>query len=450
MKEIIVYFCKKFSIKKIIKKISVMKTYPLLQSQLGVFYDCLKFPQVMQYNCPNITELTDTVNLDCVEKALQTIFAARQELKIRFLIDENGDPRQYVDENKKLTIVHREMSEADFQQYAYHGFCRPFDLMGEEPLLRIELITTPERKSYMLFDIHHMITDGTSYLVLFPQRDLPLAYEGKPLPVQEYGILEAAEDESARLGDEEYQRAKAVMTEKYAGVELASLSSHPENPVGEMGQESAYINRAMVDGWCEKHGFAPYQLFQAAFSYVLARMVRENQVAYTTVYHGRRDPRVKQAYGMFVRTIPFMMEIKKEQTVCDYIASVHTEMKATLSQLAYPFSHFCRDLGVQPGISFNFSALPGWEEAFYFGETHCPLVEQDRGDVFYDMLAHIFLADENYDIRMESSLAMNSRKQMRTMADAIKATMEQMMAQPDANINSISIVSDEEAERIIK
>ena len=427
-----------------------MKTYPLLQSQLGVFYDCLKFPQVMQYNCPNITELTDTVNLDCVEKALQTIFAARQELKIRFLIDENGDPRQYVDENKKLTIVHREMSEADFQQYAYHGFCRPFDLMGEEPLLRIELITTPERKSYMLFDIHHMITDGTSYLVLFPQRDLPLAYEGKPLPVQEYGILEAAEDESARLGDEEYQRAKAVMTEKYAGVELASLSSHPENPVGEMGQESAYINRAMVDGWCEKHGFAPYQLFQAAFSYVLARMVRENQVAYTTVYHGRRDPRVKQAYGMFVRTIPFMMEIKKEQTVCDYIASVHTEMKATLSQLAYPFSHFCRDLGVQPGISFNFSALPGWEEAFYFGETHCPLVEQDRGDVFYDMLAHIFLADENYDIRMESSLAMNSRKQMRTMADAIKATMEQMMAQPDANINSISIVSDEEAERIIK
>ena len=427
-----------------------MKTYPLLQSQLGVFYDCLKFPQVMQYNCPNISELTNTVDLDQVEKAMQTIFAERQELKIRFLIDENGEPRQYVDENKKLTIVRREMSEADFQQYAYHGFCRPFDLMGEEPLLRIELVTTPEGKRYMLLDIHHMITDGTSYLVLFPQRDLPLAYEGKALPVQEYSILEAAEDEAARLGDEEYQKAKAVMTEKYAGVELASLSCHPENPVGEMGQESAYINRALVDGWCEKHGFAPYQLFQAAFSYVLARMVRENQVAYTTVYHGRRDPRVKQAYGMFVRTIPFMMEIKKEQTVIDYIASIHTEMKATLSQLAYPFSHFCRDLGMQPGISFNFSALPGWEEAFYFGDTHCPLVEQDRGDVFYDMLAHIFLADENYDIRMESSLAMNTRKQMRTMADAIKATMENMMAQPDANINSISIVSDKEAESIIK
>ena len=426
-----------------------MKTYPLLQSQLGVFYDCLKYPKVMQYNVPCITKLTDNIDLGRVEAAFQSIFKARQELKIRFLIDEKGEPRQYVDENKKLTVVRREMSEADFQQYSHHDFCRPFDLMGEEPLLRIEMITTPENR-YLLMDIHHMLTDGTSFLTLFPQRDMALAYEGKSLPVQEYGMLDAAEDEAARLGDEEYQKAKAVMNEKYAGVELASLASHPENPVGEMGQESAYINRAMVDNWCQMHGFAPYQVFQAAFSYVLARLVREDKVAYTTVYHGRRDPRVKQAYGMFVRTIPFMMEIKKEQTVLDYIASVHAEMKATLTQLAYPFTHFCRDLGAQPGISFNFSALPGWEEAFYFGDTHCPLVEQDRGDVFYDMLAHIFLAGDDYDIRMESSLAMNNRKQMRIMADAIKATMENMMAQPDANINSISIVSDAEAERIIK
>ena len=431
-------------------------TYPLLQSQLGVFYDCLKYPQVMQYNIPCITKLTDDIDLDRVEKAIQTIFSARPELSMRFLIDENGEPRQYVDENKRLTVVRREMTEADFQQYAYHGFCRPFDIMGEEPLLRVELVTILPLTShlsplnYMLLDIHHLVSDGTSYLVLFPQRDLPLAYEGKPLPVQEYGILQAAEDEAACIGNEEYERAKAVMAEKYAGVDLASLSAHPENPVGEMGQESAYISRALVDDWCQEQGFAPYQLFQAAFSYVLSRLLREEKVGYTTIYHGRRDPRVKQAYGMFVRTIPFMMEIKKEQTVRDYIASVHQEIKATLSQLAYPFSHFCRDMGVQPGISFNFSALPGWEEAFYFGEHHCPLVQQDRGDVFYDMLAHIFLAGDDYDIRMESSLAMNSRRQMRMMADAIKATMEHMMAQPDGAIDSISIVGDEEAERIIK
>ncbi len=427
-----------------------MQTYPLLQSQLGVFYDCLKYPQVMQYNIPGIITLTDDIDLDRVERAVQAIFAARQELRLRFLIDDSGEPRQYVDDAKQLTIVRRQMTEADFRQYAYHGFCRPFDIMGEEPLVRMELVTTTEGPRYMLFDIQHLVSDGTGYLKLFPQRDLPLAYEGKPLPTQEYGILQAAEEEAAAIGNEEYERAKAVMTEKYAGVDLATLSDQPANPVGEMGQESAYINRAMVDDWCKANGFAPYQLFQAAFSYVVARLLREEKVAYTTSYHGRHDPRLKQAYGMFVRTLPFMMEIKKGENVREFIADIRREMKDTLSQWAYPFSHFCRDLGMQPGISFSFTALPDWEEVYHFGETSCPLVQPDRGDVFYDMLAHIYLAGEDYDIRMESSLAVNSRKQMRLVADAIKATMEQMMAQPDADINDISIVSDEEAARIIK
>ena len=47
-----------------------MKTYPLLQSQLGVFYDCMKYPQVMQYNIPCITELTNDIDLNRVEEAI--------------------------------------------------------------------------------------------------------------------------------------------------------------------------------------------------------------------------------------------------------------------------------------------------------------------------------------------------------------------------------------------
>ena len=65
----------------------------------------MKYPQVMQYSIPCIVPLSDDINLDRVEAALQTIFTARNELKTRFLIDENGEPRQYIDENKTLTLL---------------------------------------------------------------------------------------------------------------------------------------------------------------------------------------------------------------------------------------------------------------------------------------------------------------------------------------------------------
>lgn len=35
-----------------------MKTYPLLQSQLGVFMECMRHPESKQYNLPSISTFT--------------------------------------------------------------------------------------------------------------------------------------------------------------------------------------------------------------------------------------------------------------------------------------------------------------------------------------------------------------------------------------------------------
>ena len=127
-----------------------MKTYPLLQSQLGVFYDCLKYPHVMQYNIPCIVPLADDVDTDRVEKAVQTIYEARPELRIRFLIDDNGEPRQFVDDTKKLVIPKHQMTDEEFDRYAHHGFCRPFDIMGDEPLIRVEMVETKDKRFFSI------------------------------------------------------------------------------------------------------------------------------------------------------------------------------------------------------------------------------------------------------------------------------------------------------------
>lgn len=41
-----------------------MKTYPLLQSQLGVFMECMRHPESKQYNLPSIIRLDEHVDLD--------------------------------------------------------------------------------------------------------------------------------------------------------------------------------------------------------------------------------------------------------------------------------------------------------------------------------------------------------------------------------------------------
>ena len=414
-----------------------MKTYPLLQSQLGMFFDCIKYPNVKQYNLPSVAALLPEVDLDRVEAAILKIFKARKELRIRFMIDKDGNPRQYVDDSRQLKIVRRQMTEAEFQDYAYNGFIRPFDIMGDEPLVRWELITT-EKGNYQLTDIHHLVCDGMSYTPVLIQKELPLAYNGEELPEKPYGMLEAADDEAASFETESYEKAKAFYLEKFAGMELATLSARPENPIGLMARESSFVNINKVDTLCKEQGVAVNLLFQAAFSYALSMILREDKVAYTTLNHGRVDKRLREAIGMFVRTVPVISEIKAGQTVRDYIQSFRSELMSTIRYSAYPFTHFCRDLGVEPGICFNFQAIAGMKEEFWFGDLHCPGSQQDRGELFNDLEAFIFLTDENYEIRMESSAAMNTRSMMRTMADSIKNCLEQMMDHIDAPIQEIS------------
>ena len=426
-----------------------MKTYPLLQSQLGMFFDCIKFPDVRQYNLPSITPLTPEVDLDQIETAIQKIFKARKELRIRFMIDKDGNPRQYVDENRQLKVVRRKMSEAELQEYAYGAFIRPFDIMGDEPLIRWELITT-EKQSYQLTDIHHLVCDGMTYTPILTQKEFPFAYNGGELTENPYGMLEAAEDEATSFETESYEKAKAFYMEKFAGMELATLSPRPENPVGMMARESSYVNINQVDAWCKEQGIAVNLLFQAAFSYALSMILREDKVAYTTLNHGRMDKRLREAYGMFVRTVPVMSEIKEGQTVREYIQSFRGELMSSIRYGAYPFTHFCRDLGMVPGICFNYQAIPGMKEEFWFGDIHCRGYQQDRGELFNDLEAFIFLTDENYEIRMESSSAMNSHTTMRIMADSIKNCLEQMMEQIDSPVQKISLVNEADKAALIE
>ena len=99
-----------------------MKTYPLLQSQLGVFLQCMQHPDIMQYNLPSIVKLDSAkVDLDRLAAAVMSLYEQRRELHISFLIDENGDPRQYVNDDMKFSVVRRKMSEDEFRNYAYGG-----------------------------------------------------------------------------------------------------------------------------------------------------------------------------------------------------------------------------------------------------------------------------------------------------------------------------------------
>lgn len=284
-----------------------MKNSPLLQSQLGIFMEWMKDPSVTQYNLPICSKLPKGVDLIRLKEALVRICKERSTLRTRFVM-ENGEPRQYVDEQMQVPISIKPMTDQEAASYINDGFVRPYDLLSGEPLIRIELIEA-EKENWLLLDIHHSIGDGVTLAPNLTVYDIAAAYNGEPLEKVEYGMYEYAEDEQQSFGTENYERAAQYYKEKFAGVDFVTLAGNPESHLGNMVRESAFMSVDEVDQWCKDNGTTSNLLFMAAFSLVMSRLSREQQVAYYSVNHGRMDKRLARAYGMFVKSVPILADV---------------------------------------------------------------------------------------------------------------------------------------------
>ena len=423
-----------------------MKTYPLLQSQLGVFTEWMADPTITRYNLPIYVPFSKNIPFDKLEEGIKRLVAQRRVLRTRFVLDEDGMPRQYAADEMPVNIPRLVMTEDEVQAYMKDGFVRPYDLLSGEPLFRLEFVETPEH-NMLLFEVHHVIADGITLAPNLTLKDMPAAYNGEKLKEITYGLYEYAEDEQAVMNSEAYERAKAYYMETFAGREFTTISRSAANPLGNSIHVDAFMDCDRVDAWCEANGTAVNLLYMAAFSYVLAETSREEEVTYRTINHGRMDKRLVDAYGMFVKSSPVLTVIDRQQKVIDFIKGFRRELMSTIRHGAYPFNHFCRDLKMSGGVEFGFQGVKMQEFIELDGEK--AFAHQiDRGKSASDLTCIIYLRDGKYDIRLSSSDALNSSEDLQRMAKAIKATAENMMADPEALMMNLSMLDDEERQRV--
>ena len=422
--------------------------YPLLQAQYGVFVQCMRFPGSMQYNLPAISRLSPEVDLDRLERAVRTVFDKRPVLHARFRVDESGNVWQWPDMEMECPLVRSSMTEEEAEKYMKESFVTPFNLLGGEPLIRFEIVET-DNQNYMLVQAHHIIMDGMSFAPNLSLLDLNRAYKGESLEEQPYTMFDAAVDEAAVKDSPEYVRAREYFAAKMAGLEFATLTTAGADRLGRLVRHSVFVDRDRVDEWCRERGVQPSLPFQAAFSYAISILTHQRKLAYYSIHHGRMDRRLGTGYGMFIKPMAIVNEVDPDVSVMEFMRRIRSENFSTLINMAYPFSALCMDMHLTPGISFNFMAREKAKEFILLGETENECRQPERDDTFDDMDCAIYMADGNYEIRVESSDKVNSKETVTMLAEAVGNTLRRMMETPDAPLREIRIISDEQERDIL-
>ena len=422
--------------------ISHPTSFPLSYAQTGVYFDCLKNPTSTLYNVPYCIKFQKDIDTTALAEAIRTLVKAHPQMTVHFGNGEEGIV-QTVDLEKVVKIPEKQMSEEELTPYK-QDFVKPFDL-GTGPLYRFEIVTT-EKQTYLLMDVHHLVFDGGSVDIFLQQ--LCSMMNGETIEDEDQSYAAYVTVEKDAEGGEDYLAAKEFFKDRLAAVEAATeVRPDLPNPVkGTIGKAISVLDIEAIESFCRSNNITPAHLILSAIYYSLSRFANSEQVCMTTVSSGRSNLHIRNTVGMFVNTLALSATIGK-QTVKEFLQEVSENFDETLSHENYPFAQIAADYGLTAEIQFVYQL--GMISQYDCQGTPLELDNMELQVPKFPITFFISEVQGQPSVCVEYDNGKYSARLMQSLADAVKVTVERMMVKPDAALTSISIVSDEEAERII-
>ena len=109
-----------------------MKSYPLSNSQKGIYYEWEKDRSLTHYNLPFLYEFPENTDPQRLKDAIEKVMDAHPGMKVRLKKD-GDDIVQYYHEEDPVEISLVKAKEEEMKKII-SGFVRPFDLMGSASL----------------------------------------------------------------------------------------------------------------------------------------------------------------------------------------------------------------------------------------------------------------------------------------------------------------------------
>eukprot|EP00833_Pecoramyces_ruminatium_P008189 jgi/Orpsp1_1/1182221/evm.model.c7180000080399.2 len=291
------------------------KEFPITPQQLGIYLDSIREPNNIMYNIQVIFKLKDNIDIEKVKKGFLEIFKEQEILRSRYYEKEVNDKMEiygYIDDECSL----------EFEEYTYENassFVRPFDL-SKAPLIRVGFI----KNEVLLIDIHHMISDGTTNLLIM--NELSRYYndeEIKGLEIQysDYAIYLNEKKNNGKLNDQievykeifsnEYEVLNIPTRNKIMDNKNSFKDKNINNKVYESNRYEQVIDKStgeMINKFAKKHNISKTALFISIYGYVLSKYSGQDTIYTSVVNANRNNHYFENMTGMFVSTLPLLLK----------------------------------------------------------------------------------------------------------------------------------------------
>jgi len=444
--------------------------YPLSPTQQGMLFHTIADPESGVYVGQMSCRLGGDVHVTALEEAWGRLLDRHSALRTSFVWRRVEEPRQVVHERVPVRLDRLDWTNlpaaehgARLQAYLRSDRRRGFDL-AKAPLMRVTLIRLQAEAYHFIWTLHHLLIDGWCQHLLL--RELFAFYEARRRgrdvllpPARPY------RDYIAWLRRQSLTEAEAYWRRALKGFTAPTVFS-VDRHAGEAAPRRTGVRdqlralpasaTAALRDLARQNHLTLNTLVQGAWALLLSRYSSGHDVVFGVVVSGRPAALegVESMVGLFINTLPLRVRVQSDAEVLPWLQALqlqHAEMNqyehSPLVQVQ-SWSDVPRGLPLFESI-FLFQNYPALDsvEARIGGLEVSEVSAVDQTS--YPLAVFATAAGPVLSLRLSYDPGRFGDDAVHRMLGHLVTLLEGIVARPTARLGRLSILTDEERERVL-
>ena len=411
----------------------------------------------ISYNQP-VVRLVHKFNLGKkrMEEALKALAGRHEILRTSFkMID--GEPKQTISKEIDINVEYYEENDKAKINDIIKGFIRPFD-MEKAPLFRAGVIKIDDDNQILLFDMHHILTDGSSMIILF--REFFALCNQKELPPLKTQYKDFAAWQNKMFHTENMKKQEQYWTDLLKGeIPVLNLPTDFKRPSIQSFEGDRFEFNAsgeLVESlklMAYKTNTTVFMILLASFNTLLHKYTGQEDIIIGSPITGRTHPNLQNVIGMFVNTLVLRNYPQSHKSFAEFLEDIKESSLRAFENQDYQFEqlveklHIKRDLSRNPLFDVMFNMLPVEDSIKENGGVNYSYWEFENKTSKFDISMAV-RQDEGLSFELEYCTKLFSRATIEKLAghfiNILKAVTENM----DIKLNEIDILSEAEKKQV--
>ncbi|MCS4483384.1 condensation domain-containing protein [Clostridium botulinum] len=305
------------------------------------------------YNMPIVFELEGKVDKNKIEETFRKLTERHDALRTHFeTLDEQIIQKLQTDYKFQLACSNENGNIEDI----INKFIRPFNL-EKAPLFRVGLIENKE-KTYLLIDMHHIISDGVSMSILI--KEFTEIYNGKNLEPLKLQYKDFAAWQNNFLKSEGMKKQEEYWINRFSDeipvlnmpidYERPAMQSFEGDSVSfELSEDTTLKLRKLT----KETGTTMHMALLSAFNILLSKYSGQEDIVIGTPIAGRPHADLQNIVGMFVNTLALRNKPEGDKKYVDFLKEVKENSLKAYENQSYQFEALVEKLDIRRDTSRN-------------------------------------------------------------------------------------------------